>query len=177
MVLAGVLLLGGCHTLGNPRQDFAHRLIRPGSELVLEQAITIPAEDTAVYVQGGRVVTVVNEMRPYCKFAVWTRLEEQQEVAPDRFVIRRVNWGTSYIQATRPVMVALVVYGHRGAPDRLYYQTELYLSSERQPDVYRITCEVDRIEAGGHSQHTYLTLSEVRGALEGLFRLELASGP
>ncbi len=60
-----------------------------------------------------------------------------------------------------------------GTEDRLYFQTRLYLNSERQPDVYRLICEVDRVEAGGLSYDTYLTLSDVRATLAGLFRIEL----
>ncbi len=65
------------------------------------------------------------------------------------------------------------VGGDSGMPMHLYYRTELRLRSERQPDVARMICEVDRIEAGGLSFQSYLTLSDVRNTLEGLMRIEL----
>ena len=168
-----VLFLAGCMTAGTRQQNFAHLQIPTGAVLVLKKAITIPRENAAVYVQDGRVVEAMDEMRPYCKFEVWRRLEEPQEIQPDRFVIRRVNWGTSHIQAGRPLKVAWIYFGHSSTPSHLYYQTELYLRSERQPDVYRIICEVDRIEASGLSYDSYLSLADIRGTLEGMMRIEL----
>ncbi len=175
--LPAFLLLAACVVSVSNRPDFAHRLIPPGAVLVLEQAIIIPAEHSAVSIQDGRVVQAVDELRPYCTLQVRTRLETSREIAPDRFVVNRTNWGTSTIQAGLTPTVAEIGFGESGSLTRLYYQTELYLRSDRQPDVWRMVCEVDRVEAGGLSFDAYLTLSDVRATLKGVFRLQLDGKP
>lgn len=172
VVLSGALVIAGCQTTGDEKEPFAHRLIKPGAVLVLERAVTIRRDSTTVYIQDGTAGAAANTSRPYCTFEVNTLMEKPRQIVPDRFAITRVNWGTSQIQAQRAVMVAQLG-GDSGMPMHLYYRTELNLSSERQPDVTRMICEVDRVEAGGMSFQSYLTLSDVRSTLDGLFRLEL----
>jgi len=172
LFLAGALIITGCQAISHEEVNFAHRAIRPGAALVLEREIAIPARETVVYIQDGRTGRAVDEGRPYCRLEVKTLKDTRQPIAPDRFLIRRVNWGTSQISLTSPLMVAQL--GDSGLPSHLYFKTELYLVSERQPDVNRLTCEVDRVEAGGMSPQSYLTLSDVEGSLKGIFRLELS---
>ncbi len=170
--LSTVLLIAACQATAQDKEPFAHRLIKPGAVVVLQKAITIPRDTTMVYIQDGTAGMAANESRPYCTFEVNTRKEKPQRIAPDRFVITRVNWGTSHIRAQRPVVVAQMG-GDSGMPMHEYYRTELYLSSKRQPDVTRMICEADRVEAGGMSFQSYLTLSDIRSTLDGLIRLEL----
>lgn len=170
LLVAGALMFAGCPAIQTQEVNYAHTAIHAGATLVLEREVVIPARETVVYIQDGRTGPGADEGRPYCKLEVKTLKETRQPIAPDRFLIRRVNWGTSQISLASPLVVAQL--GDSGLPSHLYFKTELYLVSERQPDVNRLTCEVDRVEASGMSLQSYLTLSDVNATLKGVFRLE-----
>ena len=144
-----------------------------GSKLFLLQSIEIPAETASVYIQDGKVKTFndINRYSAYCNFEVNTRMDVRQTVMADEFKVIRHRQDfhqVSNVGATR--YVALVQMGDDdGGPIATVYETALYLHSDKQPDVLRMTCSHwDDPHVGN-----YLTVAEIQQTINGLFRLEI----
>jgi hypothetical protein len=63
--------------------------------------------------------------------------------------------------------------GDSSLPTKLFYKTELYLRSPRQPRVLKLTCQANQMTASGLLFARHLTVGEIRSTLQGLFRLYL----
>ena len=170
------LLLGGCQGLGISASDSGPYFnnIPTGSTLTLQYPLVIRAEQVRVSVPrtggaGGYTTS--------CSLELWTRNEQQVVVEPDTFVITRIRGGLTPILVSnpKPIMVASrghlprLAYGADGSSFLRSY-AEFFLESERQPDVYRLTC--------GYMDDPWevepLTIAEIREALDDFFVLELA---
>lgn len=146
-----------------------------GSKLVLLQSIEIPAETASVYIQDGKVKTFndINRYSAYCNFEVNTRMEVRQTVKADEFKIIRHRQDYHQVSsggATRYVSLVQMDDDAGGAM-AIVYETVLYLKSDKQPDVLRMTCSRwDDPHVGN-----YLTVAEIQQTINGLFRLDLAA--
>jgi hypothetical protein len=174
-----VALLSACQTMGE-REDSPHYAVPVGSTLVLNRPVEIPPYQAGVYLQAGQVAPGVNRYAPHCRFELTTVAERAQRVEPDRFLVRRVSrpWGQTRAP-TEPVHVAGVhigigvVFGVGGSrqdgPGLAILRTVLDLSSERQPQVYRLTCE----QWDDFARARHVTVREIREALGELFTLQI----
>ena len=173
-VSACALLLSACAGHGTHEGSPLSHHTPLGSNFTLQRAIEIPGEDTTVYIQRGRLVPphLVEEWAPHCFFELFTRAEEPRMVEPDQFEIQRVTRESSPIWVGLPTVVAFGG-GDDGGPTHLYYRTRFYLSSPDQPDVWRMNCQIDRMEAQGPSYETWLTVAQVQKTLAGIFTFEL----
>ncbi len=170
-VLAFVLLLAACQTAAwQGNENSPYYLVPVGSRLVLNRAITVPANDVGVYIQNGEVVRSfwnVKSHYPYCALDLRRRLETPQTVQPDEFTIVRVRQESVMTVRLPFVHVADTDQGN-GASYEIY-ATLMTLRSERQPEVTRLTC----------AQWVYpplqrhVTINEMRKTLEDLFTLRL----
>lgn len=169
------LLLCGCQSLLSDDPDSPYYAIPNGSVLELHRILTLPADTVSLYLQDGELVADSSLLRhydPYCKFEMWSRVDRRRTIDPERFRVGRVVRSYEYVKMPRaPVRLAgpIVFDIDRGGPTAIIETTTLYLTSERQPDVYRIGCE----QWAEPSMSRPLTLSEIRHALGGLFTLEL----
>ncbi|NNG14194.1 MAG: hypothetical protein HKM22_03455 [Gammaproteobacteria bacterium] len=80
---------------------------------------------------------------------------------------------TRTVRETENVLLTpatVVARDFRGGAPNENYMTVLYLHSDRQPDVFRMTCQ--HWEAPSDAQH--LTIKQIRQALGDLFTLKLA---
>ena len=177
LLTALALLLSACASTRQPAPVAASFSTPPGSYFTLHRSVEIPREDTTLYIQYGQPVKAheVEEWAPHCFFELYTRAEEPRIVEPDEFEIQRVKWESSPLWVGLPTQVAYGG-GEDGGPTHLYYRTRYYLNSSKQPDVWRMNCQIDRMEAHGVSFDTWLTLAEVQETLEGLFSLTVPGG-
>ncbi len=177
--LALVLLLAGCQTTtyqGN--ENSPYYLVPTGSRLVLNRAITVPANDVGVYIQNGKVAKSfwnVKSHYPYCAFDLRKRLETPQTVQPDEFTITRVTQETVYSVHADFTRLARLPFVHVADADQgdgasyEIYATVMTLRSERRPDVQRLTCAQWQYPP----LQRHVTINEMRKTLGGLFTLRL----
>jgi hypothetical protein len=162
-------LLGGCahHDLGDELSPFYTP--PAGSRLLLQQAVTIPAEMTGVFIQGGRAVSnrEVDQYYPHCRLEVRERRETAQIVEPDEFLIRRVRRDIEVVTNTGTEPLRRVSHG--GGPSFFIYRTLLDLKSERQPQVRVLICQ----HWGDPALDTHLSIRDIRQALGTLMVLQL----
>lgn len=170
-----------CQTI--PVTDPASRYYTPppGTEVVVEVPITIPAGSAHVLLQDGVPVGVNDRLQRYdvaCKLEVDEVRATPQTVAPDRFLVTRTIRRQELVSRPSPVQLAGVGFGMSlgrgpfrtgfGWPfgfddDRLAFNTVTFvLKSPRQPNVRELACTAGWAFA---SRVEFPTLDEMRAAL------------
>lgn len=166
LLLVWVVVLSGCASGGGELERLAGRYL-----LVAQSPITIPAGTAHVTFQGGRPGVGKNRFEPYCEFEVNTVAQRPQTIRPDEFVVSKITRRTMSDELTG--WPAAPPLGDFGCSEDLYYETKLWLYSERQPDVRALICrEMFDSCGGGHHPGP----QEIRGALGDWFRIRGAKG-
>jgi hypothetical protein len=152
--------------------------VPPGSTLILNQDLLIPANRTKIFVQGGRLAYGANGYYPYCRFSVRDIQPDPQRVAAGEFAIYRTERVRDLFAALdKSQMLAAVFSGNGrgdGKPSPITYGTRMYLRSAEQPHVFRMLC--------GHLQDPNLTardltVKQIRQTLGEVFTLRLPGEP
>ena len=167
--------LSACSQNAVKDEDSAFYAVPVGSLLVLNQDVTIAGDQVAVYVQNGQLMsdTEVNKYYPNCKFEVYKISEQPRTVLADTFEIIKVvdDIESSSLQKSTE-LAALDKALTFGMLDRSYvfnYATLMYLNSEKQKDVYRLTCQ--HWEDVMDDRH--LTIRQMRVAMGDIFTLKI----
>lgn len=163
--------------------------IPPGSLLEVKQTLTIPANRARVYLQYGKVITEKQKDRyqPNCWFLSWKLMETQQTIMPDTFTVMRSAKAEDYVQNTSSIKLASrsisvesgigVSIGARDgtgvlggdAPMATVFTTQLFIQSEKQPDIRMLECSHwDDPSTGEH-----LTVQQIQDALGTIVTLRI----
>lgn len=172
-ILFSLLLLSACQMPVAPDEDSPYYAIPAGSRLILNRDITVPPNKGGVLIQNGEIMTLsqINQYYAYCDLEMRHPKETAQIIQPDTFNVIKVRRNLWSKASDKPTQVAglMFVFDEDG---RSYteYETELFLHSPRQPEVYRMACKYfdDAFDA------EHLTIKEIRAALGSLVTLELA---
>ncbi len=178
ILLAAALLLTACQAsyLGNV--DSPYYLVPVGSTLIQNQDVVIPPHLAGVFIQGGQLLPLsrINQYYPYCKFEVLKLGDSAQTVRADTYVIEKVAQEIAHSVDAGLIRLAGLSVGigiHAGMDDGASmqtYATRLYLRSEKQPGVYRLSCGQWAYPATGR----HVTINEIRKTLGEIFTLRLA---
>ncbi len=149
--------------------------IPAGSQLRLNQPLQIAPESVSVFMQHGRLIAepLIDRYQPYCKFELYSMSETARRVAPDSFVVEKVVDETELTTQSPPDPAAGLLAGLMlvsDTPSIYTYATHLYLHSEIQPDVYRLSC----MHWEDVQDDNYLTVAQMREAMGDILTLELA---
>jgi len=158
-LLLGLLLLTGCSALDGMDADY-HNRIPVGTRIDLHRNLTIPSGQAGVFVPG----TSIGDRYRYeavCRLEVRSIDNVPRTVAADQFIVVRFNqeWERFSQQQTGLRYASLRDYD---GPALLQFTTNLYLHSDRQPDVFRLVCSHLQDSA---QQPRYLTVEEIRTVL------------
>lgn len=148
------LVLAACQTTRYEGDESSPHYAPPvGSRVVLNREVTIPPDQVSVMLQNGQIVRSgeINTYYPHCKFEVRRRLDTAQTVAPDEFLVTRVernllhsvDAGTAlHARVSVGIGIGIGVGGgvNGNGPSVQTYATRMDLRSDRQPDVFRLTC-------------------------------------
>lgn len=151
-----------------------------GSVLMLNQEVTIAGGQVAVYVQYGELMSYkdVNKYQPNCKFEIYTMSEKSRNVQTDSFEIIKVVDEIESSSLKNDVKLAVFDFSvgknhlAMGMLDHslvFNYTTMMYLSSDKQKDVYRMTCQ--HWEA--IMDDRYLSIAQMREAMGEVFTLKI----
>ena len=151
-LFAGVYLLAGCEAVATKDTGRIDFRIPPGSRLVLNRELTIPAGVAHVVFQDGEPGSAANEFEVNCRFEV--RDLGPRVIQPDSFLITR--WGSQREWVNEPNI--------------LRFYKVFYLASERQSDILPMTCQVWNYPLLGRP----VTIREVQEALGRYFTFEFA---
>jgi hypothetical protein len=172
--LLTLITLTGCAALTpEPSPQSPYYPPPVGSLLVLQRQLEIPADRVSIHIQDGQLrdYGALNRYRGYCKLEMWSRVDAPRTLAPDTFRITRVARESRAVGLESPLRVAsrLAGFDPNDGPIAHVMSTEMYLNSERQPDVYRMTCS----HWGEAVFPAHLSIEQMRTALGGMFRLKL----
>ncbi|MBE9559842.1 MAG: hypothetical protein IMF15_03590 [Proteobacteria bacterium] len=175
LAVSVVSVLAGCAVNDVKDEDSAFYSVPVGSTLVLNQQVDIRGDQVAVYVQNGELMQYgeVNFYLPNCKFEIYTMSEQQRTVNPDRFEIVKVvdDIESSALQKSTQLAASggAMTLGWLDKSYVFNYATLMYLHSEEQKDVYRMTCQ----HWEDVMDDKYLSVTQMRQAMGEVFTLEI----
>ena len=171
-VLLSTLLLSACQALVVTDINSPYYQIPVGSKLILQTELKLAPRQVSFYIQNGAVVKYfsLDQYHAHCKFEMWSKVDEKRRVKPTEFEITRVSHDYEFVRHfNRPVRVAALGIAGDTTPIAVIDKTFLYLKSESERDVYRITCE----HWSDTSDSRPLTVKEIRKTLDGMFELQI----
>jgi hypothetical protein len=152
VVLVVAFLLTGCQTTGSTDPDSIWFRMPPGSRLVLNRPLEIPAERAHIMLQHGSAATAASEFDVACRFEV--RDLGPRTVQPDAFVIRRVESGQEWLYQ----------------PHTMQFYKVFHLQSATQKDILPMRCDYADDPLIGRP----VTVSAIREALGDIFTFEFS---
>ncbi|MES9990821.1 MAG: hypothetical protein ABW098_02645 [Candidatus Thiodiazotropha sp.] len=170
------LLLSACSQsyMVSDNLAYAYNLPPVGSKLVLMKRVSIEPGTTRTFLQRGKSMHLGDFDRylANCNFEVATLSDEVQQIEPDSFVIKSVQRLTAQVVRNpydQPRFIKAEL--DRGSPI-VTHGYHLWLSSEKQPDVMRMTC---RGAFDDLSRAQPPSINEIREALGEIAELVLAT--
>lgn len=161
-----VILLSACQAGAGYRQDAGPA---PAvTKVILNEAFSIRASRATEYIQGGRPVNYFERARyyPHCFVELRRLAKTATVIAPDTFTVSRIH-NDRFMAAHQPVLLAFSGGGGDGG-NPVMSTTYLYLSSGRQPNVWRLGCQVLTTPYEAH----YVSLVDMQQVLGELITLE-----
>ena len=146
MVVAG-LVLAGCQSMSSNDPGSVWFRMPPGTELVLNRELTIPAHRAHIMLQHGKVATAASEFDVACRFEV--KDLGPRVIQPDRFLITGYSGQEEWEN-----------YPHT----KRYYKT-VRLQSTHQTGIMPLVCEYYDYPIRGRP----VTLSQIQEALGDYF--------
>lgn len=154
---------------------YPYNLPPVGSKIVLMQALTIEPGTTRTFLQRGKSMALgdFNRYYPNCNFEVQKLSDRIQRIEPDGFIIEKVQRLMAEVVRydSGQFRSLKVEYADQGSP-MVTHGYHLWLSSERQPGVMRLTC---RGAFDDLSRAEPPSIDELREALGKVAELVLAS--
>jgi hypothetical protein len=145
VILLASLLMAACSQSGWVKQDTASRYYLPpiGTLVELQRPLTVPPGRARVFLQGGQVTQGFDQYQPNCNFEIRTLSEQPQVISPEKFLVVKVQRVTEeVVQTAEPIQVAWLglVGRDTGGYTMIVRGVHLWLGSDTQPDVMRLTC-------------------------------------
>jgi len=170
--VVGLLAIGLTGCSYQAPKDIGSSFYSPpvGSTLTLNQSIEIPANNTQVRIQDGKIIKSywsLDAYYPNCNFELRDIAPVERTVKPDTFNISRVIRDTENVMLNRPTVVA---GSGDGGPPTVDYMTIMELYSANQPDVVRISCQ--HWNEANDGEH--LNIKQIRKTLGDIFTLSLS---
>ncbi len=171
LILAVLFLLTACtqSAIRDPASPFYR--VPVGSQLTLNEPLEIRPGHTRVFVQRGVVTDFsdLNQYWPSCSFEVRELKQEPQQIAPDRFTVRRVQQGQTAIVGQPHLQIAglslLSLRSFDGGQPTVARYYDLWLSSDKQPNVMRLRCFDSMADLTEANLPLYIEIEAALGAI------------
>jgi hypothetical protein len=140
-----VLLLAGCSQqyMVNDDLDYAYNLPPVGSTLVVKKPITVPAGEVRVFLQRGELFkkSDFDRYQPSCSLELRKLADVAREIEPDSFIVTKVQrLVQEVVQSTATAPGLMKAAFDEGGKPMVVHGYHLWLGSDKQPDVMRMTC-------------------------------------
>ena len=126
--------------------DPAYIIPTAGSVVKVKRALVVPPGQTRVFLQRGYVVSKRNLDRyyPSCNFEVLALRQRPTTIRPGTFSVTRTVRDIDYMVQSKPIQYAALgldrVDYDDGGQALIIHVVHMRLKSEKQPNVYRLTC-------------------------------------
>lgn len=172
-----VPLLSACAqtALVNNDPDYPYNLPPVGSTLTLNRAVSVPAGEVRVFLQHGEVFrkSDFDRYEPSCSLELRKLADVPRSIEPDQFIVTKVQRLMQQVVENRQPRGGLMKVGFDdgGGKPMVVHGYHLWLGSDNQPDVMRMTCrgffdDINRAEPP--------SLNDVMKSLGGFAELKLA---
>jgi hypothetical protein len=151
-LLVYVIALAGCRTPATYDVNSFAFIIPRDSKLTLKQPLSIPTGSAHIKFQQGKQVGGVDEYTVNCQFRV--KNLGPQDIQPDTFLITNAGDGEEWVSA----------------PSTRRFFKNLFLKSDKQPEVMTMICQVWAAPPMGRS----ISVPQMREALGDYFSFEFA---
>ncbi len=170
IAVTAVAILAGCQQYTVKDENSWFYSIKPGAVVTLKETLDIAPNQVSVYMQHGRklAANAVDLYDTHCKFEIRTIAESTRQVSPDDFRVTKVS-DQSEVVSLQGRMFASMDHDYDVRQD-ISYTTTLYLSSDSQPDVLRLTCMQ---QDSFYYMETYPSIAQMRKALGDVFEIQL----
>jgi hypothetical protein len=177
-------VLAGCQTASYEGDvNSPYYVVPAGSRLTLTKELRLEPDQLSVYIQYGRILpfSQVRVYSPFCKFELYDQSDVARTVMPDQMTVTRsFHYQTDgtfseYAPPHRTQLASTVLFAQMGSgqspggPSIYSYVTRMNLHSEKQPEIFRLSCA--RWAYPGMDEH--VTIAEIRRTLSPLFTLRL----
>ena len=135
-----------------------------GSTISINQPLVVAPNAVSIWVQYGKVVKRrdIEESYAHCRFELFTIQSLERTIQPDEVIIKKIVNTTDYVANDVVILASMVdVFGSSDSPMAAIHSTNIYLQSQKQPDLYRLICEHWEDPSSG----TYLTIGQIQEAL------------
>lgn len=152
VVLVAVFLLSGCQTTRSNDPDSIWFRVPPGSRLVLNQPLEIPAERAHLMLQNGTAATVSSDFDVSCRFEVVDL--GPRTIQPDTFEVHSMSSGREWINH----------------PHTMRFYKVIRLQSDTQADIMPMKCSYEDDPRFGRP----VTMTQIQQALGSIFTFEFS---
>ena len=145
VVVALTMLLAACSQryIVSDDQSYPYNLPPVGSTLVLKKALEVPAGETRIFLQNGVAMTKsqFDRYKPTCSMELRELADTPRTIEPDSFIITKVQRLTEeVVQNDVPASGFMKVDLDQSGKPQVTHGYHLWLGSEKQPGVMRMTC-------------------------------------
>lgn len=143
-----------------------------GATITLNESVPIPRNSVAAAIRGGYLADRYTH-EAHCRLEVRTLASEPRLLEPDSFEVVRTSWEWEYFGGLDPRVMYAALITPEG-PSLFWYTTYIFLSSQSQPDVYRLRCRHLQ-ESDVHPR--YLTVAQIQQVLGSVMTIEGRHSP
>ena len=176
-------VLSSCQTYDGDESS-PYYVVPAGSRLTLQQELTIPADELSVFIQNGRTARrgEVQQYYPFCRLYLYQKSASERTVRPGEITITRAmqqrRLTGPFSDAGGLLLARLTLAqddtGDDNGGELQSFMTLMELRSEKQPELFRLTCAQWAYQGDIGDRH--LTITEIRRTLNPLFMLRLPQG-
>jgi hypothetical protein len=161
-----LLLLTACANLPGYHYPTGPTPLPAVTRITLNQPLTIRADRASEYIQDGEVrpYNRISEYYPHCIFELRTPSESARTVQTDTFTVTTIRRDRFMAWASGRQFAS---GGDGGDYNMVMSSTVLSLHSDRQPEVFRLTCQ--QLDEPYRVHH--VTVAEMQKTLGGLITL------
>ena len=163
--LLSCLLLSACASWPGYRYPTGPTPVPKISSVTLNRPFTIRAGRASEYIQGGKIMlySKISEYYPHCIFELRLPADKARTVQPDTFTVTSIRRDRFMAWAAGRQFAS----DGEGDYNMVMSSTVLSLHSDRQPQVFRLTCQ----ELDDPFREHHVTTAEMQQALGEIFTL------
>jgi hypothetical protein len=170
LILFVVIMISGCQSFIKLQAWPPPYSLPAGSTIVINQELSVAENSVSVWIQYGEVVDRkdIDVNYAHCYFELYSLQSIERVIKKDIVTIRKFVNTREYVYNGALLYASLAqVNGDSGAPMAEIYTTNIYLQSDKQPDLYRLVCALWEDPASGR----YLTVNQIQEALGNIVTL------
>ena len=158
-----LLSIAACQT-PNIADDNATVSLTPAiATVTLNKEFPIRPDRTNEYIQNGEITLFehISEYDPFCKLELRNLAEVARVIQPDTFTVIRIYQETEFAGFRKMILAG------DGSSGLIMSTTYLYLQSEKQPGIFRLSCM--RLDMSFYARH--VNVNEMRDTLGSMLTL------